>query len=166
MNARSWSWQLMVLLAVLCPALQTRASEAPQWLPITAQWCLADDHCIGLEVAATARQQAIGLQRRPPLPPLRGMWFPFPERTQARFWMHHTPSALDMVFVSHGRVVAIEAETQPCPRLPCRSYGPPEAVDGVIELAAGQAAIQGIAIGTVVQLEPLEARPSGAQATP
>ena len=54
------------------------ALEPPQQLPVTAQWCLEPGRCIGLEVAATPRQQAMGLQLRPPLPPLRGMWFPYP----------------------------------------------------------------------------------------
>ena len=36
-------------------------------------------------------------------------------------------------------MVAIEAHAQPCMHLPCRSYGPDQAVDGVLELAGGQA---------------------------
>lgn len=127
----------------------------PQQLPITAQWCLDPQRCIALEVAATPRQQAMGLQLRPPLPPLRGMWFPMEPPALARFWMHRTPAPLDMLFVHGGAVVAIEAHTAPCMRLPCPSYGPDQAVDGVLELAAGQAAALGIAVGTPVRIEPL-----------
>jgi uncharacterized membrane protein (UPF0127 family) len=127
----------------------------PQWLPLEARWCLEPQRCVLLEVAEEPHEQAKGLQLRPALPPLRGMWFPFPAPTVARFWMHRTPEPLDMLFVADGRVVAIEAAAQPCPRLPCRSYGPDQMVDGVLELAAGQAAAQGIGTGTPVVIEPL-----------
>jgi uncharacterized membrane protein (UPF0127 family) len=129
--------------------------EPPQQLPITARWCLEPGRCIGLEVAATLRQQAMGLQLRPPLPPLRGMWFPYAMPTPARFWMHRTPAPLDMLFIRDGVVVAIEANAQPCMRLPCPSYGPADPVNGVVELAAGQAEALGIAVGSPARIEAL-----------
>lgn len=148
----------LALAGLLIPtaALRARGDQgAPQMLPITARWCLATQRCIELEVADTPRRQALGLQLRPPLPPLRGMWFPYEPSAPARFWMHRTPEPLDMLFVSSGRVLAIEADVQPCPRLPCPSYGPAEPVEGVLELAAGEAARLGITAGTPVTIEPL-----------
>jgi hypothetical protein len=85
---------------------------------------------------------------RPPLAPLRGMWFPFEPARPVKFWMHRTPAPLDMVFVREGRVIAVEANTSPCLRLPCPSYGPEAASDGVVELGAGQAAVLGISAGS------------------
>ena len=140
-----------------CAAL---ALEPPQQLPVTAQWCLEPGRCIGLEVAASPRQQAMGLQLRPPLPPLRGMWFPYAMPTPARFWMHRTPAPLDMLFIRDGVVLAIEPHTQPCMRLPCPSYGPIEPVDGVVELAAGQAEALGIRVGSPVRIEALGGQPT------
>ena len=140
---------------------QAEQLEPPQQLPVSARWCLERERCIALEVAATPRQQAMGLQLRPPLPALRGMWFPYAMPTPARFWMHRTPAPLDMLFIRAGRVVAIEAHAQPCMRLPCPSYGPLEPVDGVVELAGGQAAALGITVGSPVRIEPV-----GAQAAP
>jgi uncharacterized protein len=137
------------------PASATEAQEPPQHLPVTARWCLEPGRCIGLEVAATPLQQTMGLQLRPPLPPLRGMWFPYAMPTPVHFWMHRTPAPLDMLFIRDGVVVAIEAHTQPCMRLPCRSYGPDQPVDGVVELAAGQAEALGIAVGSPAPIEPL-----------
>lgn len=89
----------------------------------------------------------MGLQLRDRLPPLRGMWFPFTPAQTLRFWMHRTPEPLDMLFVREGRVIAIEAGAVPCPRLPCRSYSPDQPADGVVELAAGEAARLGITVG-------------------
>ena len=143
-------------LAAALP-LSAAAQTAPQQLPLSAQWCLAGQPqtCIDLEVARTPQQQSLGLQRRPPLPPLRGMWFPFAVPTPTRFWMHLTPEPLDMLFVSQQQVVAVVTEAKPCMHLPCRSYGPDVPVDGVIELAGGAAARLGIGVGTPVQIRPL-----------
>ena len=132
----------------------------PQVLPIEARWCLgraaAAPPCIDLEVARTQQQQSWGLMARPPLAPLRGMWFPYAEPQPLKFWMHRTPAPLDMLFLRAGRVIAIEAHAEPCPRLPCRSYGPDDPSDGVVELAAGEAARLGIRVGTPAMIRPFK----------
>jgi len=108
---------------------------------------------VALEVPRTWHQYTLGLQLRPPLPAGRGMWFAYRPAQVARFWMHRTPEPLDMVFVRNSRVIAIEAAAAPCMRLPCPSYGPDEPVDGVLELAAGQAANLGLAVGSPLRVE-------------
>ncbi len=134
----------------------------PQQLPIEAQWCLEEKQpCIALEVARSQEQQRRGLQGRPPLAPLRGMWFPFPKPQPLRFWMHKTPASLDMVFLNGNRVIAIEPETPPCPHLPCRSYGPVEPGDGVVELGAGEAKRLGLRVGMPVVISPIPSVPAG-----
>ncbi|MEB3332071.1 MAG: DUF192 domain-containing protein [Synechococcaceae cyanobacterium] len=147
--------------ALAAPALRS----APQQLPLEAEWCLGTGStspgpCIALEVADEAHEQAMGLQLRAPLPPLHGMWFPYATPSLARYWMHRTPEPLDMLFVRQGRVIAIEAHVRPCLHLPCPSYGPDESVDGVVELAAGQAEHLGISVGSPVRIKPLPARPA------
>ncbi|MDA1157696.1 MAG: DUF192 domain-containing protein, partial [Cyanobacteria bacterium] len=91
----------------------------------------------------------------------RGMWFPFPKPQPLRFWMHKTPASLDMVFLNGNRVIAIEAETTPCPHLPCRSYGPLEPGDGVVELGAGEAKRLGLRVGMPVVISPIPSVPAG-----
>ncbi|KEF42932.1 MAG: hypothetical protein ER33_03435 [Cyanobium sp. CACIAM 14] len=150
------------LALVGCAVEPGRSGGPPQFLPVTAQWCLEGPppaRCIRLEVPRGDRQYAMGLQLRPPLPPLRGMWFPYAPPALARFWMHRTPEPLDMLFIRDGRVIALEIAVPPCMNLPCRSYGPDTAVDGVLELGAGQAAALGIAVGTPVKITPLEGAP-------
>ena len=142
------------------PPAKPQPSPPPQSLPLDAQWCLGDagtGPCILLEVARTAQQQMWGLQMRPALPALRGMLFPFAPAQPAKFWMHRTPAPLDMVFVRSGQVIAIEANVPPCMHLPCRSYGPDAAVDGVIELGAGQSQALGIKAGRAVLIRPATA---------
>jgi len=128
---------------------------APQQLPITAQWCLDQHRCIDLEVASTPMQKRIGLMQRTPLPPLRGMWFPFDQRQPLRFWMLNTLAPLDMVFIRDGRVMAIEADVPVCPALPCRGYGPSEPSDGVVELGAGEVRRLGIRVGDQINIVPI-----------
>ena len=125
---------------------------APQQLPITAQWCLDQHRCIDLEEASTPMQKRIGLMQRTPLPPLRGMWFPFDQPQPLRFWMLNTLAPLDMVFIRDGRVMAIEADVPVCPALPCRGYGPSEPSDGVVELGVGEVRRLGIQVGDQVNI--------------
>ncbi|WP_432785901.1 hypothetical protein [Cyanobium sp. BSA11S] len=70
-----------VAVAVAPPRPLARAvpTEAPpQVLPLEAEWCLeGTGGCIQLEVPRTERQFSLGLMQRPPLGPLRGMWFRF-----------------------------------------------------------------------------------------
>ncbi len=142
----------------------TPPSGPPQFLPISAEWCLVSQQagaqksnphptCIQLELAATPQQQQWGLMGRPPLAPLRGMLFPFEPARAVKFWMHRTPAALDMLFVREGRVIAIEANAAPCLRLPCPSYGPEAPSDGVVELGAGQALALGITVGSLAPIQ-------------
>jgi len=145
-------------------ATKPKASQpkagSPQSLPLDSQWCLGDAStgpCILLEVARTSQQQMWGLQLRPALPALRGMLFPFSPAQPVKFWMHRTPAPLDMVFVHSGQVIAIEANVPPCMHLPCRSYGPDAAVDGVIELGAGQSKALGIKPGSPAVIRPATA---------
>ena len=158
----------LLFLVVLAAPAALQAKQAPQVLPIEAEWCLPSGDCIQLEVADEQHEQAIGLQLRGPLPPLRGMWFPFDDAL-LRFWMHRTPEPLDMVFINDNRVIAIEANTTPCPRLPCRSYGPEQPGDGVVELAAGEASRLGIKLGSAAVIRPFkpsQAAPATRPATP
>ena len=128
----------------------------PQHLPVAAEWCLAVERCIALEVASTPEQQRLGLMQREALPPLRGMWFPFDSPRRVRFWMHNTLAPLDMVFLREGQVIHIESNVPICPSLPCPSYGPTQWADGVVELGAGEAKRLGLKLGQMSRLKPLQ----------
>jgi uncharacterized membrane protein (UPF0127 family) len=174
---------VLLVPALLVSGLAARGdqpSTPPQHLPIDARWCPAVDPpvaslpqgprrttatagpdaqttikpgCVALEVPRTWHQYTLGLQLRPPLPTGRGMWFAYRPAQVARFWMHRTPEPLDMVFVRNAQVIAIEPAAAPCMRLPCPSYGPDEPVDGVLELAAGQASQLGLRVGSPLRVE-------------
>ena len=84
------------------------------------------------------------------------MWFPFDRPRRLRFWMHNTLAPLDMVFLRENRVIHIEARVPVCPALPCRSYGPMQLGDGVIELGAGEAERLGISMDQTVRIGPIQ----------
>ena len=135
------------------PLAQTQG----QMLPITAEVQLGGQK-IGLEVAQTRQQQAIGLMYRDNLADDRGMLFPFSPPRPARFWMKNVSIPLDMVFVYQGEVIAIASDVPPCVVDPCPTYGPDQQlVEYVIELRGGLAETLGLQIGDSVEIQWLDA---------
>ncbi|WP_287129485.1 DUF192 domain-containing protein [Candidatus Cyanaurora vandensis] len=131
----------LLLLGLLALPIQAE-SIVTQSLPITARVQLGHQ-TIGLEVARTPRQRAIGLMGRKDLPADRGMVFLFDPPAFVSFWMRNCLISLDMVFVRQGRIVNLTANAPPCttaqpeqcPRYPVTG---PVPADQVIELRAGQ----------------------------
>jgi uncharacterized membrane protein (UPF0127 family) len=128
-----------------------------QQLPISAQVIVAG-HTIGLEVARTPQQQALGLMYRTTLADNRGMLFPFEPPQPVRFWMKNTLIPLDMVFLRDGVVKAIAPNAPPCTTDPCSTYGPGIPVNQVIELRSGRAAELGLKVGQLVKLQFLDSK--------
>lgn len=127
-----------------------------QILPVTAEVEL-NGELIGLEVATTPQQQAIGLMARESLPDDRGMLFPFEPPRPVSFWMKNVLIPLDMVFIRNGEIVAIARDVPPCESTPCPTYGPDEqAVEYVIELRGGRAAELGLQSGDRIEIHWLE----------
>ncbi|MCW6053938.1 DUF192 domain-containing protein [Lyngbya sp. CCAP 1446/10] len=119
-----------------------------QILPVSVNTILgAGAGGIGLEVAQTPQEQAIGLMFRTELPDDRGMLFPIAPPRNVRFWMKNVQIELDMIFLREGIVQAIISNVPPCFSDTCPSYGPDFPVDGVIELKGGRAAQLGLKIG-------------------
>lgn len=130
--------------------------EQGQMLPITAQVELGG-RIVGLEVAQTSRQQAMGLMHREPLADDRGMLFPFNPPEPVRFWMKNVSVPLDMVFVYQGQIIAIANDVPPCVAEPCPTYGPDgQLVDYVIELRGGLADSLGLELGDAVEITQID----------
>jgi uncharacterized membrane protein (UPF0127 family) len=145
----------LLLLGCTSPAVSSGTGEGTlaQSLPVAAQVKIADQ-VIQLEVAASPEQQAKGLMYRDQLPDDRGMLFPFNPPRPVSFWMKNVRINLDMVFLRQGQVKAIAADVPPCTAEPCPFYGPPDAVDQVIELRGGRAAELGIQVGDRLVVQP------------
>jgi uncharacterized membrane protein (UPF0127 family) len=139
------------------PSPTSMAPSTGQRLPITAMATIGDQEVL-LEVAATPRQQALGLMFREPLPDHHGMLFPMGRPRPVSFWMKNVPGPLDMLFIYDETVIYIAADVPPCAAEPCPTYGPgSQLVEAVIELRGGHAAELGLTEGDRVVISPVEA---------
>lgn len=94
-------------------------------------------HHFRVEIAATSRQQEVGLMYRPAMEAEHGMLFEMGRPQQASFWMKNCPVPLDMLFIrADGRILRV-ANAAPYSETPIPSGG---AITGVLELRGGRAA--------------------------
>ena len=108
--------------------------EALEPLTITTS---TGEHRFMVEIADDAAERARGLMERPPLADDRGMLFQFPDVAERSFWMHNTPSSLDIIYIDpYGRIVSIAERVRPNSDAMIPSNGP---AMGVLELRAGRA---------------------------
>ncbi|NBB51628.1 DUF192 domain-containing protein [Rhizobium sp. CRIBSB] len=107
------------------------------------------EHDFMVEIADEEPERQRGLMFRPPLEDDRGMLFQFPDVAERGFWMHNTPSSLDIIYIApDGRIVSIAANTTPYSDTPIPSNGP---ASGVLEIRAGRAAEIGAKAGDTVK---------------
>lgn len=142
----------VVLFGILLAASFTGASRAqfgqPQQIPVDPAplriATAAGDRIFSIEIADTDRKREIGLMYRRFMEDDRGMLFIFPVTRRLGFWMKNTPMALDLVFAGEdGRIVAIRPG-EPFSEAP---ISPPEPARFVLEVKAGIAKRNGLAVG-------------------
>ncbi|MGD1942167.1 MAG: DUF192 domain-containing protein [Leptolyngbyaceae cyanobacterium] len=155
-NADSPSDATDLPIDALPPAVEQLLAQG-QILPVTATVELGEQ-TIGLEVAHTPQQQAIGLMAREALADDRGMLFPFEPARPVSFWMKNVLIPLDMVFIYDDEIVAISSDVPPCEATPCPTYGPDgQAIDYVLELRGGLAAELGLQVEQPIAIDWLDA---------
>jgi uncharacterized protein len=135
---------IALVLAVALPAVTVRAPRA----------------ALTLEVARTEAQREHGLMDRTVVPSHTGMIFVFDGDDAVDFWMKDTLVPLDMIFVAADGTVRRVFANVPvvAPTLPDDAI-PREGAKAkyVIELRAGEAALDGIAAGTKLDLHAVPA---------
>jgi hypothetical protein len=96
----------------------------------------------------------MGLMFRPSLPADRGMLFVFGELGFHGIWMKNCRFPIDIVWLDEQKRVVHLAESVPaCKADPCPSYEPLQRAAYVIELNAGQARREKVAVGASVAFE-------------
>lgn len=106
-------------------------------------------HRFMVEIADDEAERQRGLMERPPLADDRGMLFQFPDVAERGFWMHNTPSPLDILYIDpRGRIVSIAKNAAPNNDAVIPSNGP---AMGVLELRAGRSDEIGAKPGDVVR---------------
>ena len=151
-HLRVFAAQLTAALLLGCGGAvpQPQAGSGQSRLPTTTV-VLPNGNEIEAELAMTAEEQATGMMFRSDLPADRGMLFVGDRAAPRSFWMYQCLIPLDIVWLDgNRRVVEIVRDAPPCrdsdPR-GCPSYGGTANSVYVLELAAGQAATQGLALG-------------------
>jgi uncharacterized protein len=136
-------WIFLIGWALLANC--TPPSTAPKLPATNAQGTMTGcGVAMQLDIMSTPAMRSRGLMERRTLPDHYGMLFVFPVPTTPSFWMHNTPTALDIVFLSYnGTILAIEAMT---PNSDDR-HTAPEPVRYALEVAHGYFANQSVTIG-------------------
>jgi uncharacterized protein len=107
-----------------------------------------------LEVAETNSAREQGLSGRASLGRDAGMLFVFPKSGVYPFWMKDMHFSLDMVWVSHGKVVDVVSLPPPSPTsTSIPAYTPRASADMVIELNEGEAQTLGLIPGGRVNIQ-------------
>ena len=110
-------------------------------------------HAFSIELATTPAAQEHGLMDRTSMAADHGMLFVFEDTQPRTFWMKNTLIPLDMLFFdAQRRLVAIQADAQPCKADPCSLYPSHAPARYVLELNAGTAAKLGLRKGAVMTL--------------
>jgi uncharacterized membrane protein (UPF0127 family) len=136
--------------SALTPADAQAARPATGTIEVVVTTASGTPHRFQVEHARTPEAQSRGLMYRTDLPRDGGMLFaPYPgdgsPPREAGFWMHNTPTPLDILFIRPDGVIArIAANAKPLDDTRIVSG---EAVSAVLELNGGRAAELGIAEG-------------------
>lgn len=133
-----WRVLTMIMIAsLLVIFLQTKIAstiDPKSWTLPTHVFSYG--HVWPIDIANTKALRSLGLGGRDSYPDGRGMLFLFDTPYPYGFWMKGMRFSLDIVFLSHGRIVFIERGIRPEDE---RIIVPPVPVDQVIEFNAGGA---------------------------
>jgi uncharacterized membrane protein (UPF0127 family) len=122
--------------------------------PLPRQTITVGSTTIDVEMATTMAEQACGLSGRTGLGDGQGMLFPFGSGSTQNFWMKDMKFALDMVWISQGKVAGF-TENIPPPASgtqlwQLKIYSSPPNVDTVLEVPSGTVARDNIQVGDSV----------------
>ena len=138
----------LILLAGCAGAGTAQGPNGEPLEPLTVVTATGE-HPFMVEIADDEMERQRGLMHREPLADDRGMLFQFPDVAERGFWMHNTPSSLDIIYIDpRGRIVSIARNATPNSDAIIPSNGP---ASGVLELRAGRAAEIGAEPGDVVR---------------
>lgn len=155
----------VVLSGCTMTAQQSSEPTSTPW-PLTptqsagrgAATVMSGEHELNLQIADTEPERNQGLSNIDVVPG-DGMLFVFDTAGEYAIWMKDTRIPLDILWLSRGRIVHVEADVQPEPGVADDAltiYRSPEAADAIIELAAGRVRELGLVIGSQLELNSLE----------
>jgi uncharacterized protein len=137
----SYSRAVAAWMLVLAAA---SAGAVPAVVPLT----LPSGTVLQVEVMVSDQDRMMGLMFRPSLPKDRGMLFVFETSDFHGIWMKNCRFPIDIVWLdADHRVVHLTESVPPCKAEPCPVYQPLRRASFVVELNAGQARREKVAVG-------------------
>lgn len=110
---------------------------------------------IAVEIAESEDARRHGLSGRDSLPKDSGMLFVFPEKAKSAFWMKDMKFAIDIIWITDGKVVGIDKDARPEPGVAdpnLKLYYAPQHVTHVLEVPSGYSDQKGLKVGDSVTL--------------
>ena len=136
---------------LLAFALAASAVSSPAVIPLT----LPSGKVLNVEVMVEEKDRQMGLMFRSSLAEDRGMLFVFDEMDFHGIWMKNCKFPIDILWLDEKKKVVHLAEgVPPCTADPCPVYTPLQRAAYVIEINAGQAKREGVALGKTVAFKP------------
>ena len=144
-RSRAYSLAALALLATAA-----RLAATPAVVPLM----LPSGKVLQVEVMVNDQDRAMGLMFRPSLAADRGMLFVFEEAAFHGIWMKNCKFPIDIVWLDEERrVVHVQEGAPPCTKEPCDVYYPLRRASYVIEINAGQARKEKLAVGSTVDFK-------------
>jgi uncharacterized protein len=145
---------LLLAAAVLCLAGCSRSSDPVRDFR-SREIVLPNGKKINAEVMTDPMDMQRGMMFRDSIPPDRGMLFIHGSPGKYPYWMYQVRVPLDIIWLDpNRRVVEISANTPPCEKpasaKECPNYGGNQAALYILELGSGEAAKNGVQVGTVI----------------
>ncbi len=138
---------VLLALALIAAFAVTQRAQAPLSSPVTG----FGKPSFTYEIADTPALREQGLSRRTEIPHDYGMLFVFDTPERAGFWMKDMQVPIDIIWLDEeGAILGIERSLSP-DTYP-QAYYPPVAVRYVLETRAGEAALKGWEVGTIIEL--------------
>ncbi len=135
-----------------CPSLQ-KDIGCPNFSQKTVS---INDITLRVGLADTPEERSQGLSGCDHVPNDSGLYFVFPSAGIKPFWMKDMLVPIDIVWINNNKVIKVDSfVSPPSPRSQSslKTYLPPEPIDAVLELPAGQADVYNIKTGTEIILK-------------
>ena len=142
--------QRTTLLAAVLLSAAAVVPAAPAVVPLK----LPSGTVLSTEVMVEDGDRAMGLMFRPSLPQDHAMLFIFETADFHGIWMKNCKFPIDIVWLDAARrVMDVAPSVPPCKADPCPVYQPMRRASYVVEMNAGEAGREKVALGSVLEFK-------------
>ena len=143
----------IVILAVLGYLFFVKQDATKQFIePLVGPQVRIAGNVFYVDVADDPDERLLGLSNRESLGKDRGMIFLFEKENLYGFWMKGMFFPIDIVWVKGDQVAGFSENLEPDDRFDRPLYYPPDPVDKVLEINAGEVQRRGMKIGDPVEI--------------